>query len=76
MIIKLFFLFYLKYIITLLGKIFLGNPDNYRHLAMYTTSFNNAKTFSDYLKEEGLQVTYFEHFFGCASGVYGSKVTS
>jgi len=65
--------FYIGIIIPIVGKMCLGNPDNYRMLGVYTTNFGNSRNFESYLKAEGLEAHYFEHFFGCASGVYGQK---
>jgi ubiquinone/menaquinone biosynthesis C-methylase UbiE len=65
--------FYIRLIIPMIGKFCLGNPDNYRHLGVYTKGFHNSRQFHSYLKEERLDAHYFDHFFGCASGVYGKK---
>lgn len=72
--IKTIFTIYLKIFIPILGKLFLGNPDNYRHLAVYTIAFGNSKKFYEDLASLGLKVKYFSHFFGCATGVSGTKV--
>lgn len=71
--IRLPFLFYLNCFIPWIGKLCLGNPANYRMLAYYTQNFGNAREFHGLLQGEGLEARYFEHFFGCASGVFGSK---
>lgn len=65
---------YLKLFIPLIGKVCLGNPDNYRHLNIYTEKFGNSHFFCEQLKSLGLEAVYFEHFFGCATGVSGRKV--
>jgi ubiquinone/menaquinone biosynthesis methyltransferase len=67
------FLFYLKYLIPLIGRLFLGNPDNYRMLWVYTVHFVDASKMFDLLKECGLQVKFERYFFGCATGVSGTK---
>lgn len=66
-------LFYLRYIIPLLGRMFLGNPENYRMLSVYTEKFENAEFFLSCLKNEGLETRYVSRFFGCATGVVGRK---
>lgn len=39
------YLFYLRCVIPQIGRIFLGNPDNYRMLSVYTEAFENARYF-------------------------------
>jgi demethylmenaquinone methyltransferase/2-methoxy-6-polyprenyl-1,4-benzoquinol methylase len=70
---KLPYWFYLKYCIPIIGKIFLGNPDNYRMLGLYTERFGNCVTMRQLLAEVGLVVEYKEYFGGCATGVSGRK---
>lgn len=70
---KLGLQFYLKLFIPMIGKICLGNPDNYRHLGVYTGKFGNSRFFHEQLVLQGLESNYFEHFFGCATGVFGRK---
>jgi ubiquinone/menaquinone biosynthesis methyltransferase len=65
--------FYLRCVIPFIGKLCLGNPDNYRMLYAYTSRFKDASWFTEQLRAQGLEVTPFSHFFGCASGVSGSK---
>jgi ubiquinone/menaquinone biosynthesis C-methylase UbiE len=67
------YMFYLKRIIPLLGKLLLGNPGNYRMLGIYTEAFGNTAYFAGCLRAAGLQVAETSHFFGCATGARGSK---
>lgn len=67
---------YINLIIPMIGKFCLGNPDNYRHLGLYTENFKNSRNFHNELLKLGLESNYFEHFFGCASGVYGRKIVA
>ena len=67
------YMFYLKRIIPLLGKVLLGNPDNYRMLGVYTTAFQNCTLFKEECLRAGLMVQEASYFFGCATGVYGQK---
>lgn len=69
-----FYMFYLKRVIPLLGKVFQGNADNYRMLGKYTTQFKDSKSFCELLAEQGLKVSYNSYFFGCATGVSGKKI--
>jgi demethylmenaquinone methyltransferase/2-methoxy-6-polyprenyl-1,4-benzoquinol methylase len=67
------YLFYLERIIPHVGRIFLGNPANYRLLGVYTRAFGDCRHFAECLRRQGLQVSEFSHFFGCATAVRGSK---
>jgi ubiquinone/menaquinone biosynthesis C-methylase UbiE len=67
------YMFYLKWLIPLVGRVLLGNPDNYRMLGVYTEAFDNATHFAGCLREAGLEVVPVSHFFGCATGVRGTK---
>ncbi len=64
---------YLKTVIPILGRILLGNPDNYRMLGVYTERFGSCRGLVKVLSEAGLEATYGESFFGCATGVFGSR---
>ena len=67
------YMFYLKRIIPILGKLFLGNPENYRMLGIYTESFGNSRKVFEIFREKGFEVSYVNYFYGCASGIFGSK---
>lgn len=70
---KIPYMFYIKYVIPLLGKLFLGNPDNYRMLGIYTEKFGSCIQLADIFKEHGFDVTFYESFYGCATGIVGKK---
>ena len=65
--------FYLNYIIPVLGKLFLGNPDNYRLLGVYTRKFDSCKNVGDIFCDAGLDTSLSSCFFGCATGVWGTR---
>ena len=67
------YLFYLKRVIPILGRILLGNPDNYRMLGVYTERFGDCRALADAVRAAGLDATYGESFLGCATGVWGSR---
>jgi demethylmenaquinone methyltransferase/2-methoxy-6-polyprenyl-1,4-benzoquinol methylase len=69
------YMLYLKYAIPFLGRLFLGNPDNYRMLGVYTESFGDCRGFVDDCASAGLEVTERRFFLGCASAVVGRKPT-
>lgn len=68
------YLFYLHHVIPWIGALFLGNPDNYRMLGIYTERFGNCAPFASMLAVAGLQVQTHRHFFGCATSVSGRKL--
>jgi len=70
---RFFYLFYLKYVIPVLGKICLGNPETYRMLGVYTVRFENCKHTKTILEQVGFEVGYQSYFGGCASGLLGMK---
>ena len=67
------YMFYLKNVIPMLGKLFLGDPETYKMLGIYTEAFGNAKQVEQIFGQYDFQVEYMEYFFGCASGVKGIK---
>ena len=67
------YLFYLKRLIPVLGRILLGNPENYRMLGVYTERFGDCRELAEVLRLAGLDARYGESFFGCASAVWGSR---
>lgn len=70
---KLPYLFYLERIIPILGKLLLGNPENYRMLGVYTRQFGDCQLMKQFLTEAGFEVNFDSYFFGCATGVSGRK---
>ena len=68
------YMFYLKFLIPLIGKVFMGNSMDYRMLGIYCEKFVDCEKFKIYLEKEGLQVKFCKYFFGCATGVKGKKV--
>lgn len=73
-ILKSFYMFYLKNIIPILGKLFLGNPDTYKMLGIYTQEFQNSMEVKKIFENQKFQVEYVKYFFGCATGIKGIKV--
>jgi len=67
------YMFYLRVLIPLIGRLLLGNPESYRMLGVYTEAFENAEYFTGCLREAGLDVIPVSYFFGCATGVRGIK---
>lgn len=67
------YMFYLKYVVPVIGMLFMGNPANYRLLGIYTEAFNDCSFILRALEDTGLQVRSETYFFGCATGVSGYK---
>lgn len=67
------YLFYLNYVIPLIGRIFLGNPENYRMLGKYTESFGDARRAMTLFREQGFEVEFRRYFLGCATGFVGRR---
>lgn len=70
------YMFYLKKVIPVLGRLFGGDPTAYGMLGVYTEAFGDCEAFSGYLEASGLSVSYRRFFSGCATGVSGSKPIS
>lgn len=69
--IRFFFQLYVKYYVPLLGRLLLGNPDNYRMLWRYTVEFQNCKKLINIFEQEGFKVAYRSHFLGSATQIIG-----
>jgi demethylmenaquinone methyltransferase/2-methoxy-6-polyprenyl-1,4-benzoquinol methylase len=65
--------FYLNRVIPLIGRVFLGNPDNYRMLGVYTERFRDCGAVRAEFERAGLVAVGRSYFFGCATGVCGHK---
>lgn len=71
---KPFYMFYLQKVIPILGKLFLGSPETYRMLGVYTEAFGNSKNVYQIFSNLEFEVEYVEYFYGCASGIKGRKI--
>lgn len=67
------FLFYLRRVIPVIGRLFLGNPDNYRMLGRYTEAFGDGAHVAEALRAAGLAVEQRTLFFGCAVAFVARK---
>src|SRR5262249_42557396 len=73
LLLRLVYLFYLDRLIPLIGRLFLGDPANYKMLGIYTRAFGTCKHFAECLRQCGLEVSEINYFFGCATAVRGVK---
>lgn len=67
------YLFYIERVIPLIGALFLGNPENYRMLGVYTRAFHDCRVTAEAFRQAGFTVRETAYFFGCATGVEGIK---
>jgi ubiquinone/menaquinone biosynthesis C-methylase UbiE len=67
------YMFYVERIVPTIGRIFLGNPANYRLLGIYTRGFGDCGYFAGCLGRRGLEVVEESYFFGCATSVRGRR---
>ena len=70
---RLFFMFYLKIVIPVIGLVFMGNSMDYKMLGVYCQRFKNCEKFKLKLEKNGLAVVTKSYFFGCATAVVGFK---
>ena len=66
-------LLYVSYLIPLIGRACLGNPDNYRMLGVYTRAFGNARPVCEAFRAAGLEASTVPFFWGSASALAGRK---
>jgi ubiquinone/menaquinone biosynthesis methyltransferase len=64
---------YLRHVIPVLGRVLLGNPENYRMLGRYTERFGDCRRIIPILEDAGLEARFIRHFFGCATSVVGRR---
>lgn len=67
--------FYLSKVIPVLGKLFLGNSNDYKMLWVYTENFGNCIWVQEIFEKYNLQVNFENYFYGCATGIYGEKLS-
>lgn len=67
------YIFYVGRVIPVVGRLLLGNPENYRLLGVYIESFANCSQFLRHCLDAGLRVQPRSYFFGCATGVVGDR---
>ncbi|MGB3454772.1 MAG: class I SAM-dependent methyltransferase [Litorimonas sp.] len=72
-ILRPFYAFYLHGVLPWVERLFLRGATDFRMIGRYTANFVNASGFAQALRDQGLEVEYRKHFFGCASGVSGRK---
>ena len=67
------YLFYLKRVLPLVERLWLRGAEDFAMIGTYSTNFGNAAEFAEMLRAQGLEVRFTRYFFGCATGVSGSR---
>ncbi len=67
------YMLYLKRLIPLIGRLMMGNPENYRLLGVYTEAFGSCHSVASAFRAAGLEVEVRSFFFGCATGLVGRR---
>ena len=67
------YMFHLRVILPLVERFILRGAGDFAMIGTYSRNFGNAAAFADLLRAEGLRVDYTRYFFGCATGVAGTK---
>jgi demethylmenaquinone methyltransferase/2-methoxy-6-polyprenyl-1,4-benzoquinol methylase len=62
-------MFYISRIVPLVGRVLLGNPENYRMLGVYVSRFGDCRDLASRFAASGFEVRYQSFFWGCASGL-------
>lgn len=67
------FMWYLKKIVPIVGRLLLGNPANYRMLGVYTERFQGCAPIVNVMREAGFEAELVSYFHGCATGIVAKK---
>jgi demethylmenaquinone methyltransferase/2-methoxy-6-polyprenyl-1,4-benzoquinol methylase len=67
---------HLGMVVPIVGKLLLGNPENYRMLWRYTSTFGNCRGLAGLFAESGFDLHYVSLFGGCATALVGHKPNS
>ena len=68
------YLFHLRIVLPMIERVFLRGAQDFAMIGTYSTNFGDAGQFANMLRAQGLSVRFHRFFFGCATGVSGSKV--
>lgn len=69
------YLFHLRKVLPLVERTWLKGAQDFSMIGTYSMNFGNAARFADMLRAEGLKTQYHRYFFGCATGVSGSRTS-
>lgn len=74
-IIRFFYILYLKKAIPFFAYLFRINSQSYSMLGYYTENYGNSKEVEQIFKEYDFKIEYNNYFYGCASGISGTKLS-
>ena len=67
------FMWYLKTMVPIFGRLLLGNPQNYRMLGVYTERFQGCEPVAAVMRNVGFVADLVWYFHGCATGIVAQK---
>jgi ubiquinone/menaquinone biosynthesis methyltransferase len=67
------FMWYLKSVVPIVGRMLLGNPANYRMLGVYTERFQGCEPVVEAMRAAGFDSDLVAYFHWCATGVVARK---
>jgi demethylmenaquinone methyltransferase/2-methoxy-6-polyprenyl-1,4-benzoquinol methylase len=67
------YLFHLRTALPLIERLLLRGAQDFAMIGTYSVNFGDASFMADRLAEQGLEVAFRRHFFGCATSVSGRK---
>lgn len=70
------FMWYLKSVVPVLGRLLLGNPETYRMLGIYTERFRGCEPIVEAFGRAGFEAEKVSYFYGCATGIVARKPVS
>lgn len=72
-ILRFFYMFYLKKAIPFIAFLLGINSQSYSMLGYYTENYINSRKVEQVFKENNFNIEYNNYFYGCASGISGTK---
>lgn len=67
------YLFHLTAMLPVVERTLLRGAQDFAMIGAYCSAFGDASAFGAMLRDEGLEVSFRRHFFGCATSVAGRK---
>lgn len=67
------YMFYLRRVMPIIEKVFLGYSYGFSMIGVYVGRFGDCSALKRDLEAYGLNVDFTRHYFGCATGLPGSK---
>jgi demethylmenaquinone methyltransferase/2-methoxy-6-polyprenyl-1,4-benzoquinol methylase len=67
------YMFYPRRCMPIIEKLFLGYSYGFAMIGVYVAEFGDCARLRGHLEEHGLRCELTKYFYGCASGLVGSK---